>query len=198
MKKFLIILILIGFILSFPGTAICFYKGKINYDLMYEDMPILDFMYENRLDPEESGDYQEYFVSPYVLVRLPMKLRNKKNLLLPGYYLVKPEKKDGYSFMIFKQNGRVVGLIPVYKKYRVNPLEIFPEPPKPEHKWYTWPFCATWNVVKWPFSKIFKRRKPPVPPRAKVEFELVGDDRYYDMGLYVEDSLYKMLFKLEK
>ncbi|HSA07413.1 MAG TPA: hypothetical protein P5556_09565 [Candidatus Gastranaerophilales bacterium] len=198
MKNFFIKLILLCFVSGFLCPVSCSGQENLDYNRLYEDMPILDFMYEAGFDPEESEDYEKYFISPYVLIRLPVVLKNKKTVLLPGYYLVKPEKKDGYNFAVFKQNGRIKGIIPVYKKYIVNPAEIFPEPEKPKHKFYIKPFVYAGNVIKWPFSKIFKKRNPPAPPRAAVEFELVGNDRYYDMGLYVEDSLYKMLFIMEK
>ena len=196
MKKFTVIFIILALFLSLTGVSYCQELGKINYDLMYEDMPILDFMYEAGVDPEEPEDYEEYFISPYVLIRLPVKLRNQKTVLNPGYYLVKPEEKDGYNFAIFKQNGRVAGIVPIYKKYRVNPETIFPTPQKKEPKWYAKPFIMTKNIIKKPFKKIFKQQNLKIPPRAKAEFKFV-DDKYYDLGLYVESSLYKMLFRLE-
>lgn len=189
-KSFLVI------ICFFLASACCF--GKINYDLLYGDTPVLDYIYESGEDPEEDRDYEDYIISPYTLVRLPVKLRNKNTLLTPGYYLVKPEKKDGYRFAVFKQNGKVIGVVPIYKKEWVNPAEEFPTPPKPQHKWYIKPFAGVWNMFKWPFKKLFKPRKPLIPSRAKVNFEQVGDGKYYDMLLYVEDSLYRMLFRIEK
>ncbi len=196
MKKLILYLILLLFMLNSSANW-SYGFGKVNYELIYEDMPILDFIYESRVDPEESEDYDGYVVSPYVLVRLPVCLRNKKIVLNPGYYLAKPEKKDGHRFVIFKQKGIVKGAVPVYKKYRVNPLEVFPEPQKPKRKWYVKPFVMLGNIIKWPFKKLLKRRNPKKPPRAKAEFEFIEEGNYYDMGLYIEDSLYKMLFKLE-
>ena len=171
---------------------------EVNYNLIYKDTPILDFMYEIKLDPEEPEDYKDYSISPYILIRLPVKLRNKNIVLTPGYYLVKPEREDGFNFVIFKQKGRVIGAVPVYRKTWVNSEIIFPEPPKPKTKWYVKPFSALGKVIKWPFKKVLKKHKKPLkPPRAKMDFEVVGNGEYYDMLLYVENSLYKMLFKLE-
>ena len=197
-KKLLVITLLLLMFFNFSGAAFCLQIGKINYDLIYEDMPILDFMFETNRDPQESADYQGYFISPYVLTRLPVKLRNKKTVLSKGYYLIKPEKKDGYNFVIFKQNGIIMGIIPIYKTYRTNPAVIFPPTPKPRYKWYVKPFVVVRDVIKWPFKKLFKHKKPLMPPRAKADFKLVGNGEYYDMGLYIENHLYKMLFKLEK
>ncbi|OGI04429.1 MAG: hypothetical protein A2Y25_06710 [Candidatus Melainabacteria bacterium GWF2_37_15] len=189
MRKFFIILALFVFI------SPC--HGELNYDLLYKDTPILDYMYETGVDEREDQDYQQYIISPYVLVRLPAKLRNKNIVLKPGYYLVKPENKDGYRYAIFKQNGRVIGSVPIYHKSWINPETTFPKPPEPKHLWYTQPFFTTKKIVGWPFKKVLEHRKPFLPPRAKADFQLTDDGKYYDMWLYVEDSLYKMLFKLE-
>jgi hypothetical protein len=48
-------------------------KAEINFDMVYEDTPILDYLYETSIDPKEPDDYNEYLVSPYVLIRLPVK-----------------------------------------------------------------------------------------------------------------------------
>lgn len=190
MKKFLVIFLI--FLLTPP----CY--GQLNYEKIYEDTPVLDHIYETGIDEEESDDYEDYIVSPYVLIRLPVKLRNKNIVLDKGYYLIKPERKDGYRFAVFKQNGRVVGAVPVYQKNWVDPEVIFPPPPKPTYKWYQKPFMSTWNVLKWPFKKLLEHRKPLPPPRAKADFRLSEDEKYYDMWLYIESSLYKMLFKVEE
>ncbi len=196
MKKLILCFILLIFSLVWsPNPSQGF--GKMDYERIYKDMPVLDFMYETRVDPEESRDYEEYAISPYVLVRLPVTLRNKKILLPRGYYLVKPEKKDGFQFVIFKQNGIVKGAVPVYKAYITNPLEVFPQPPqKPKTKWYFKPFVMVGKVIIWPIKKLFERKQPKIPPRAKTEFEYIQQENFYIMGLYVENRLYKMLFKL--
>ncbi len=196
MKKIFVTFVLLIFFMNF--NLPCLGKTQLNYYRLYEKMPVLDFMYETGYDPDESEDYEDYIISPYVLIRLPVKLMNQKTVLSPGYYLVKPEKKFGYNFVIFKQKGKVVGLVPIYKEYRTNPLMVFPEPSKPKHKWYIKPFVKVKEFIQWPFKKLLERRKPLKPPRAKVEFELIDNNQYYDMSLYIEDRLYKMLFKLKK
>ena len=189
MKKFIAIFILLISIAN-PCTVL----GQTSLDRTYKNMPVLDFIYETGIDDEESEDYEGYVISPYVLVRLPVKLRCQKVVLDQGYYLVKPEYRYGHNFAVFKQNGRIMAVVPVYKKYRIDPTAVFPTPPKPKHKWYVQPFVTAWNIVKWPFSKIFKQRKIKIPSRAKVELDALENNSYYDLGLYVESSLYKMLF----
>ena len=81
MKKVLAKILMFVFISGLFGSLPGYGFRDANYDLIYEDMPILDFMYETGVDPEEAEDYEKYVVSPYVLVRLPVKLRNQKILL---------------------------------------------------------------------------------------------------------------------
>lgn len=189
MKRLLIILLL--FVFSSPVLA------ELDYDRIYKDTPVLDYMYETGVDDDEQVDYQDYIISPYVLIRIPTNLRCKNVLLQQGYYLVKAESKNGYRFAVFKQNGRVAGVVPIYQKSWVNPDILFPKPPQPKYKWYVKPFVMAKNIIKWPFKKLFKRRLPLQPPRALLDYKLVDDGKYYDMHLYIEDGLYKMLFKLE-
>jgi hypothetical protein len=191
--KFTHILVLLVFLANIHAAV-----AKEDYDRIYKNQPVLDYIYETGVDAEEMEDYEGYFISPYVLVRLPMKLYCQKVELEPGYYLVKPENKYGHNFAVFKQNGKVMGVVPVYKKYRVNPDAIFPAPQKPNHKWYVKPFAATWHAVNYSLGKIFKQRKVSAPPRAKIQYEISEDNKYFDLGLFVESSLYKMLFRLEK
>jgi hypothetical protein len=130
--------------------------------------------------------------------------------LEPGYYLAKPAKVDGFRVVIFKQNGRVIGVIPAYQKEKVNPEIIFPTPPKPQRGFVSGVFSNVLGIAGYPFKiasgvwpfknvidKIKNLRRPLAPPRAKAEFREEGNGKYYDMWLYVEDNLYKMLFKFE-
>ena len=73
MKIFIPILVFIT-ILANTRAAI----AKEDYDRIYKNQPVLDYIYEAGVDPEEMEDYEGYFISPYVLVRLPMKLYCQK------------------------------------------------------------------------------------------------------------------------
>jgi hypothetical protein len=202
MKKLLLILLTLISFLKFlsPCSA---EDSRINYDLLYKDTPVLDFMYEDGIDQAQDSDYNRYVISPYTLIRITDTLRNKKILLQPGYYLVKPEKRDGYEFLLFKQNGKVAGVIPVYQKVLINPLLVYKEPIKPKTPLYkAIPkkiFIDTpKKIITWPFKKIFKQKTVLVPPKSALESKVVGDGKYLEIWLYVDTYLYKVLFKIEK
>jgi len=198
MKKFLLILLIIISFLKFSNLPCEAENLMFNYDLIYNDTPILDFMYENSLDKDQDNDYNGYIISPYTLIRITDVLRNKKVLLTPGYYLVKPKKRDGYEFLLFKQNGKVAGVVPVYQKLLIDPLLIYKEPPKPKVPLYKKIFIDTpKKIITWPFKQIFKQKTVPLPPKAALESKVVGEGKYLEIWLYVDKYLYKVLFKIE-
>lgn len=171
---------------------------KMNYDLIYKETPVLDFMYEEGFDPEEDSDYNTYVISPYTLIRITDSLRNKKVFLRPGYYLVKPEKKDGYEFLVFKQKGRVAGVVPIYQKSIINPILVYNEPVKPKRPIYKKILVDTpKKIIAYPFKKIFKQKRVSAPPKSALESNVVGNGKYLDIWLYVDKYLYKVLFKIE-
>ena len=176
---------------------------RMNYELIYKETPVLDFMYEEGLDPEEDKDYEKYVISPYTLIRITDSLQNKKIHLKPGYYLVKPEKKDGYEFLVFKQKGRVAGVVPVYQKSLINPLLVYgPDPQKPKPPLYIRIPKKIFidipkAIITWPFKKIFKQKRIKTPPKAALESHVVHNGEYLDIWLYVDKYLYKVLFKIE-
>ena len=201
-KLFLILLTLISFLKlsSLPCGA---ENLRINYDLLYKDTPVLDFMYEDGIDQEQDNDYNRYIVSPYTLIRITDTLRNKKILLKPGYYLVKPEKRDGYEFLLFKQNGKVAGIVPVYQKVLINPALVYHEPIKPKVPLYKAIPKKIFieipkKIITLPFKKSWEQKKVLVPPKSALESKVVSNGNYLEIWLYVDTYLYKVLFKIEK
>lgn len=182
MKKFLFLLLILFSFLEFSNLSCRAEDSKINYDLIYKDTPVLDFIYEDSIDPKQDNDYDGYIISPYTLIRITDTLRNKKVLLKPGYYLVKPENRNGYEFLLFKQNGKVAGVVPVYQKVLIDPNLVYKEPTKPKEPFY---------------KKIFKRRTVPLPPKSALESKIADDGKYLEIWLYVDKYLYKVLFKIE-
>jgi len=202
MKKFIFLIIYLIIFLKFSAIS-CLAETRINYDLIYNETPVLDFMFEDRVDPDEEQDYSEYLISPYTLMRITDFLVCKNIKLKPGYYLVKAVKKDGYNVMIFKQNGKVTGVIPVYQRVEIDPTLVFPEPVKPKLPLYkAIPkkilIDTPKSILAWPLKKIFKEKKVPVPLKSAMETRTVENRKYLEMWLYVDKYLYKSLFKIEK
>lgn len=203
MKKFLLSLLTLILVLKFSALSSKAESSRINYDLIYKDTPVLDFMYINGIDEEQDGDYNRYVISPYTLIRITDTLRNKKVLLKPGYYLIKPQRQDGYDFLIFKQNGKVAGVVPVYQKVLINPLLVYKEPVKSKLPLYKEIpkkiFIDTpKKILSKPFKKFWEQKKILTPPKSALESKAVGNGKYLEIWLYVDKFLYKVLFKIEK
>ncbi|GEM_PF-1800658 len=202
MKNFRLLILSLIILLKFSASSCAAENIRINYDLIYKDTPVLDFMYEDKVDPDEESDYSDYLISPYTLLRITDTLVSKNVLLKPGYYLVKSEKKDGYDILTFKQNGKVAGVVPVYQKVTINPLLVFPEPQKPKLPFYkAIPkkiFIDTpKKIMKWSAKKLFKQKDIPIPPKSALEYRVVGNGKYLEIWLYVDKYLYKSLFKIK-
>lgn len=203
MKKFLFIFLTLIITLKFSALDCKAGGSGINYDLIYKDTPVLDFMYINGIDEEQDSDYNRYVISPYTLIRITDTLRNKKVVLKPGYYLIKPKRQDGYDFLIFKQNGKVAGVVPVYQKVLINPALVYKEPVKEKLPLYKeipkQVFIDTpKKILSKPFKKFWEQKKVLIPPKSALECKVVGDGKYLEIWLYVDTFLYKVLFKIEK
>jgi len=202
MKKLLLLLLTLISILVFSGSFCNAENLRINYDLLYKDTPVLDFMYEEGIDPEQDNDYNRYVISPYTLIRITDTLRNKKILLKSGYYLVKPDKHDGYEFLLFKQNGKVAGIVPVYQKVLINPALVYKEPIKPKVPLYKAILKKIFieipkKIITRPFKKSWEQKKILTPPKSALESKVVGNGKYLEIWLYIDTYLYKVLFKIE-
>lgn len=110
MKKFLLILCL--FLLS-GNISKSFEK---DYRQIYLDLPIPNFSYVHDMDPGQYYDTKYTAYSPYPLFRLSSPLYFKTITIQPGYYHLTPIKHKGENYVLFKQNGLVKYIIPVYAK----------------------------------------------------------------------------------
>ena len=168
--------------------------GKIDYDAVYNGMPVLDFSYEHNEDPDELQDYEKYVGSPYPLVRISLRLSCKDARLKPGYYLMTPRNRNGYDFMMFKENGKIITMVPVYEKQLVNPEAIYPAKKKPKG-FMQKVGGGVKNAIATPF-KPFMRPQPVA--RYAIDGGMVEAGRYFELWLYRQEYLYKMLFKIDK
>ena len=192
----------------YSGPCYADYGRNVNatpqtvYDQIFNNLPIIDISYENNEDPLEDAEYNIYFIkSPYPLVRISSILRTRDKTIPPGYYLLTPRTQNGLSFVLFKENGKVFAIVPVYEKEKIDPLKVYPQPvkSKPKHPILGWPFRAVKAVCAKIFNKtIGKHEKPPEPPKYDLKSKTVDGGKYFEMDLYFEDYLYKLLLKVEK
>ena len=91
-------------------------KSTKNYAQIYNDLSPADFSYLHNIDPDQYYDMKDTAWSVYPLLRLISPIYFKNSTIEPGYYLLTPREHNGKWYMLFKQNGVVVHIIPVYDR----------------------------------------------------------------------------------
>ena len=91
-------------------------KPSKNYAQIYNNLEPANFSYMHDLDPEQYYDIKDTTWAPYPLLRLNSYIYFKDTSIEPGYYLLTPREYMGKWYMLFKQNGKVSHIIPVYNR----------------------------------------------------------------------------------
>ena len=91
-------------------------KPSKDYAQIYNELDVPNFSYLHDIDPEQYYDMKDTAWSVYPLFRLNSPLYFKSITIEPGYYLLTPREHDGDWFLLFKQNGVVKHIIPVYER----------------------------------------------------------------------------------
>ena len=161
-----------------------------NYDEIYAQLQEADFDYLFGLDPHQADDYTKYMHSPYPLFRSGVNLVFKNKKIPAGYYLLTPREKKGKTYVLFKENGRISYVIPVYEE------DILPEAYWEEKMPHQKPSIGekmkkkTMDYIGTKWGN--KNQRTPIP-KAFVEFDDAGN--YWDMTLYYGTKKYCLLFK---
>lgn len=177
-------------------TLVVFADGNIvrpdmtNWEELYEQQEVADFEYIFGIDPYQNDEYKKYMYSPYPLFRLGVPLIFKTIEINPGYYHLTPREKNGKTWILFKENGRVVYTIPIYKEGSVD--KSFWESKLPHEKLSA--FQKLSKNTKHFIGKKFgsKNQRTPIP-NAYIEFDDKGN--FYNMILYYGDKKYYLIFK---
>lgn len=91
-------------------------KTADDYVAIYNSLEPANFSYMHGIDPDQYYDIKDTTWAPYPLLRLNSYIYFKKEAIEPGYYLITPREHKGKWYMLFKQNGKVVHIIPVYQR----------------------------------------------------------------------------------
>ena len=109
-------------------------KPTKNYAEIYNNLEPATHSYLHGIDPEEFYDVKDAAWSVYPLLRLNSAIYFKNTAIEPGYYLLTPREHKGKWYILFKQNGKVVHIIPVYDR-DYTPEKFYDEHiPKPKLK----------------------------------------------------------------
>ena len=180
----LILLFLLFFNVNFA------FSKTYDYDDVYSKLEEADFEYIFGLDPHQTDDYTKYMFSPYPLFRSGVNLIFKSKTIPPGYYLLTPREKNGKTYVLFKENGRVSYTIPVYDEDIVSETFYQEKIPRqiPTKTESIGKKMMDYIGTKWGH----KNQRTPIP-EAYIEFEDRGI--YWDMILYYGNKKYYLLFK---
>lgn len=91
-------------------------KPSKNYPSIYNNLEEADFAYMHDIDPDQFYDIKDTAWAPYPLFRLNSPIYFKKTTIEPGYYLLTPREHNGKWYLLFKQNGKVAHIVPVYER----------------------------------------------------------------------------------
>ena len=107
-------------------------KPTKNYSEIYNNLEVPDFSYLHNIDPDQYYDMKDTTWSVYPLFRLNSPIYFKTITVEPGYYLLTPREQDGKWYMLFKQNGIVKYIIPVYERDYTPEMFYDKHIPKPK------------------------------------------------------------------
>lgn len=183
------------FLLFLNATFVCANENipkprTTNYDEIYAQLEEADFDYIFGLDPHQADDYTKYMYSPYPLFRLGVNIIFKSKKIPSGYYLLTPREKNGKTYILFKENGKISYVVPVYEE-DILPEGFYEEKfPQIKPNLYEKTKNKTMGFIGTKWGK--KNQRTPIP-KAYIEFNDEG--MYWDMILYYGMKKYCLLFK---
>ena len=108
-------------------------KPTKDYAQIYNSLEVPTFSYLHDIDPEQYYDLKDATWSVYPLLRLISPIYFKTITIEPGYYLLTPREHEGNWFILFKQNGVVKYIIPVYERDYTPEMFYDEHIPKPKY-----------------------------------------------------------------
>jgi len=161
-----------------------------DYEAIYNSLDEADFDYLFGIDPYQAEEYKVYMRSPYPLFRSGVNIIFKTKKIPAGYYLLTPREKNGKTYILFKENGKVMFTIPVYKEDIIS-NEFYKEK-LPQEKLNPYEKTKK-NTMNFIGKKWGKRNQRTPIPNAYIEFNDVGE--YWNMILYYGTKKYYLIFK---
>ncbi len=164
-------------------------KATKNYSEIYNNLEPAEHSYLHGIDPEEFYDVKDAAWSIYPLFRLNATIYFKNQAIEPGYYLLTPREHKGKWYILFKQNGKVAHIIPVYDR-DYTPEKFYDEHiPKPK---LTKSQKIHMGILKVVGKKASSKRKEPV----KSYLEVNDLDNYFlSIIVYYGGHKYSTLFR---
>ncbi len=117
MKRFFL-----TFLILLTGLAVS--AKNIDYEQIYRDLEVPTHRYIHDVDPGEYYDTHTSTWSPYPLFRLSSPIYFKTIAIEPGYYVLTPREYKDNWYILFKDNGKIRYIIPVYDR-EVVPVTFY-------------------------------------------------------------------------
>jgi len=160
-----------------------------NYTEIYNSLEMPNFSYLHDIDPDQYYDMKDTAWSVYPLLRLNSPIYFKSITVDPGYYLLTPRENKGKWYMLFKQNGVVKYIIPVYDRDYTPEGFYAKHIPKPKltpsQKFHTGFLSAIGHVKS-------SKRKDPI----KSYLEVNDLENYFvSIVIYYGSHKYSTLFR---
>lgn len=167
-------------------------KPTKNYAQIYNNLQLADFSYLHNIDPDQYYDMKDASWSPYPLLRLNSAIYFKGITIEPGYYLLTPREYKGKWYLLFKQNGTVAHIIPVYER-DITP-EFFYEKHLPKPKLTT---AQKIHMGALDFLGKFKSTKRKSPIQCYMEINDL-ENHFVSIVIYYGNHKYSTIFRTIK
>lgn len=151
------------FILASSSIA---FAGEEDYRQIYMNLQVPSFSYMHGIDPAQYYDNKDATYSIYPLFRLTSPIYFKNITVKPGYYLLTPVEYKGEDYLLFKDNGLVKHIIPVYKKEFVPVGFYEAHIPQPKLRWRQRMTKNFYHFIGTHFKSA--QKKPPVQSYLEV------------------------------
>ncbi len=163
-----------------------------NYAEIYKNLAPASHSYMHNIDPDQYYDMKDTSWSPYPLLRLNSPIYFKQQTIEPGYYLLTPREHKGKWYLLFKQNGNVSHIIPVYER-DITP-EFFYDKHLPQPK-YTPSQKVHMGILD--FLGNFKSTKRKQPIQSYMEINDL-ENHFVSIIIYYGSHKYSTIFRTVK
>ena len=163
-----------------------------NYAEIYNILEQATHSYMHGMDHDQYYDIKDTAWSPYPLMRLNSPIYFKDRAIEPGYYLLTPREHNDKWFLLFKQNGNVVHIIPVYERDIVPEMFYEKHLEKPK---LTKAQKIHMGVLNW-FGKLSSsKRKEPIKSYLEIN-DL--ENNFVSIVVYYGNHKYSTIFRTVK
>ena len=167
-------------------------KATKDYAQIYNELEVPVFSYLHDIDPDQYYDMKDTTWSVYPLIRLNSPIYFKSITIEPGYYLLTPREHNGDWFILFKQNGVVKHIVPVYERDYTPEMFYDEHIPKPK---YTTAQKIHMGILD--FLGNFKSTKRKEPVQTYLEVNDL-ENYFVSIIIYYGSHKYSTLFRTIK